>query len=184
MIYFRTLDTQDEFVQLKAAQILTVILRSVAGVVRAQRLIDFWLLDRQFEIHSPSITTIEPVYQHPRLVCTEHVAEQTRCSCPVSRGSACASGVTPCSLGRTRNHSRVCNLTIILISASLCMSSLRFVEILKRQPGPQMSYQVAFCLWLLSFEQDVAEQINKCVLCIFFYIHHHICPGNTILSLS
>lgn len=26
-----------------------------------------------------------------------------------------------------------------------------------------MSYQVAFCLWLLSFEQDVAEQINKSV---------------------
>jgi hypothetical protein len=24
-----------------------------------------------------------------------------------------------------------------------------------------MSYQVAFCLWLLSFEQDVAEHINK-----------------------
>jgi V-type H+-transporting ATPase subunit H len=37
------------------------------------------------------------------------------------------------------------------------------VDILKHKPGPQMSYQVAFCLWLLSFEQDVAEQINKYV---------------------
>jgi V-type H+-transporting ATPase subunit H len=40
----------------------------------------------------------------------------------------------------------------------------RFVEILKHKPGPQMSYQVAFCLWLLSFEQNVAEQMNKSVL--------------------
>jgi len=24
-----------------------------------------------------------------------------------------------------------------------------------------MSYQVAFCLWLLSFEQNISEQINK-----------------------
>ncbi|KAJ3501757.1 hypothetical protein NLJ89_g9198 [Agrocybe chaxingu] len=36
-----------------------------------------------------------------------------------------------------------------------------FVEILKRVPGPQMSYQAAFCLWLLSFEQEIAEQLNK-----------------------
>jgi V-type H+-transporting ATPase subunit H len=35
------------------------------------------------------------------------------------------------------------------------------MEILKRNPGPQMSYQVAFCFWLLSFEQNIAEQINK-----------------------
>jgi len=27
-----------------------------------------------------------------------------------------------------------------------------------------MSYQVAFCLWLLTFEQNVAEEINKSVL--------------------
>ena len=37
----------------------------------------------------------------------------------------------------------------------------RLVEILEHKPGPQMSYQVAFCLWLLSFELVVAEQINK-----------------------
>lgn len=40
-------------------------------------------------------------------------------------------------------------------------SVARLVEILKHRPSPQMSYQVAFCFWLLSFEQDVAEQINK-----------------------
>jgi len=36
------------------------------------------------------------------------------------------------------------------------------VEILQRKPGPQMSYQLGFCFWLLSFEKDIAEQINKC----------------------
>jgi V-type H+-transporting ATPase subunit H len=49
---------------------------------------------------------------------------------------------------------------------------LSFVEILNRNPGPQMSYQVAFCIWLLSFEQNIAEQINKYILsfhdCIYF----------------
>jgi V-type H+-transporting ATPase subunit H len=34
------------------------------------------------------------------------------------------------------------------------------VDILRTKPGPQMSYQVAFCFWLLSFEQEVAEKIN------------------------
>lgn len=27
-----------------------------------------------------------------------------------------------------------------------------------------MTYQVAFCLWLLTFETDVAQEINKFVL--------------------
>jgi V-type H+-transporting ATPase subunit H len=40
----------------------------------------------------------------------------------------------------------------------LCSS---LVEILKHRPGPQMSYQVGFCLWLLSFEARVSEKINK-----------------------
>jgi len=35
------------------------------------------------------------------------------------------------------------------------------VDILRHKPTPQMSYQVIFCLWLLTFEQDVAAQINK-----------------------
>ena len=33
-----------------------------------------------------------------------------------------------------------------------------------------MSYQVAFCLWLLSFEQNIAEQINKYILSIHHYM--------------
>jgi hypothetical protein len=38
---------------------------------------------------------------------------------------------------------------------------ISLVDIFKHKPGPQMSYQVGFCIWLLSFEQEVAEQINK-----------------------
>lgn len=37
------------------------------------------------------------------------------------------------------------------------------IDILKHNPNAQMSYQVGFCLWLLTFEQEVAEQIQKCV---------------------
>lgn len=36
-----------------------------------------------------------------------------------------------------------------------------FVDILRKHPGPQMSYQVAFCFWLLTFERNIAEEINK-----------------------
>ena len=31
-----------------------------------------------------------------------------------------------------------------------------------------MTYQVAFCLWLLTFETDVAQEINKFVLGLEF----------------
>jgi V-type H+-transporting ATPase subunit H len=49
-----------------------------------------------------------------------------------------------------------------------------------------MSYQVAYCLWLLSFEQNVAEQINKPVpflscsllskITVFLYRKYDIVP--------
>ncbi|KAI9509962.1 ATPase V1 complex subunit H [Russula earlei] len=35
------------------------------------------------------------------------------------------------------------------------------VDILKSTNNPQMNYQVGFCFWLLTFESEVAEQINK-----------------------
>ncbi|KAG6878783.1 hypothetical protein C0993_008082 [Termitomyces sp. T159_Od127] len=36
-----------------------------------------------------------------------------------------------------------------------------YIDILKQRPGPQMTYQVALCFWLLSFEQNVAEELDK-----------------------
>lgn len=35
------------------------------------------------------------------------------------------------------------------------------VDTIKHKPGPQMCYQIAFCFWLLVFEQEIAEEINK-----------------------
>lgn len=53
------------------------------------------------------------------------------------------------------------------IPINSCKYSL--VEILKSNPGPQMSYQVGFCFWLLTFDQDIAEQINKYASINFYY---------------
>ena len=41
----------------------------------------------------------------------------------------------------------------------------RLVEILHRNPPPQMCYQIGFCFWLLSFDTEISEQINK-------YVHY------------
>jgi len=42
------------------------------------------------------------------------------------------------------------------------ISTDRFLDILTHAPGPQMSYQVSFCFWLLTYEQNVAQELNKC----------------------
>jgi V-type H+-transporting ATPase subunit H len=49
-----------------------------------------------------------------------------------------------------------------------CRPSL--VDIIRHKPGPQMCYQIAFCFWLLTFEQDIAEEINKFVPQLHFPI--------------
>lgn len=46
----------------------------------------------------------------------------------------------------------------------------RLVDILRGGPAAQMCYQVGFCFWLLSFEQEIAEQINK-------FVHSLACIG-------
>ncbi|KAF8078172.1 armadillo-type protein [Lyophyllum atratum] len=94
----RILDTQDEFVQLKAAQILTILISSPLTPAAA-----VWsvpgIIVGYASIFSSEVLALTP---HPDLL-----------------------------------------------------------EILKHKPGPQMSYQVALCFWLLSFEQNVAEELNK-----------------------
>jgi len=42
-----------------------------------------------------------------------------------------------------------------------------------------MSYQVAFCIWLLSFEQNIAEQINRYVTGTFVLAVIDFLVGNT-----
>ena len=70
-------------------------------------------------------------------------------------------GLATSCLGRTWYHGRVCKLLGIMFPRLTHL--IRLLDILKHNPGPQMSYQVAFCLWLLSFEQNVADELNKSV---------------------
>lgn len=68
------------------------------------------------------------------------------------------------------HNCRVCHFSFDLeIFFDVVFLFLRLVHILKHSPSPQMSYQVAFCFWLLSFEQDVAEQINKYALSLISF---------------
>ncbi|KAJ7771798.1 ATPase V1 complex subunit H [Mycena metata] len=118
----RTLETQDDFVQLKAAQILTVLLCSESTLLQSPQL-------------------------HPFLVFLASLVQG--------------------------NSANKCDIAVQCLEALLARPECRqaiweipgiiagLVEILKHKPGPQMSYQVAFCIWLLSFEQNVAEEINK-----------------------
>lgn len=47
------------------------------------------------------------------------------------------------------------------------------MDIIKHKPGAQMCYQIAFCFWLLTFEEEIAEEINKSVFL-------HLClPAHT-----
>ncbi|KII88913.1 hypothetical protein PLICRDRAFT_40550 [Plicaturopsis crispa FD-325 SS-3] len=120
----RTLEAQsaDDFVQLKASQILTVLLSS-------------------------ETTPLQPQYLQPFLTL---LASLVQGSSQDKRdvGVQCLEAL----LARPECRKAVWSIPSIISG---------LVDILKEKPGPQMSYQVAFCFWLLSFEQEVAEQINK-----------------------
>jgi hypothetical protein len=45
-----------------------------------------------------------------------------------------------------------------------CWHCCRLVSILRSDPGPQMVYQVSFCIWLLTFEPEIAKDINRWAL--------------------
>ncbi|KAG5651527.1 hypothetical protein H0H81_008339 [Sphagnurus paluster] len=118
----RNLDAQDDFVQLKAAQILTILISSESAPIPSQHLTPFLnTLAALVQGHS----------QHKREVAV-HCLE---------------------SLLARRN----CRQAVWAVPGII----VGLLEILKHNPGPQMSYQVAFCFWLLSFEQNVAEELNK-----------------------
>ncbi|KIJ99584.1 hypothetical protein K443DRAFT_679845 [Laccaria amethystina LaAM-08-1] len=118
----RILDTQDEFVQLKATQILTILLSAQATPL-------------QSHLISPFLTTLSSSVQGQSSN-KRDVAVQ------------CLESL----LSRPEFRQAVWEIPSVISG---------FVDILKQNPGPQMSYQVAFCLWLLSFEQNISEQINK-----------------------
>lgn len=82
--------------------------------------------------------------------------------------SGISSSAPRVSSGCLENPGYNCRVVEHIFISNLALTTdlmnYRLVQILKHKPGPQMSYQVAFCLWLLSFEQNVAERINQCVV--------------------
>ncbi|KDQ60593.1 hypothetical protein JAAARDRAFT_31557 [Jaapia argillacea MUCL 33604] len=118
----RTLDTQDDFVQLKATQILTLMLSSDRATFHLHVLQPL-LVTLSSQVQSTTIYKRDVAVQ-----CLEALLPRSECRRAVWGTPGIISGL---------------------------------VDILKHNPGPQMSYQVGFCFWLLTFEEEVAEQINK-----------------------
>ncbi|KAL4065312.1 armadillo-type protein [Scleroderma yunnanense] len=118
----RALETQDEFVQLKSVQILTILL-------------------------SPKSTPLPHHHLQPFLRVLASLVQSSS-----SNKRDVAVHCLEALLARPECRKAVWAITGIIAG---------LVEILRHKPGPQMCYQVIFCLWLLSFQQDVAEQINK-----------------------
>ncbi|EIW85361.1 ATPase V1 complex subunit H [Coniophora puteana RWD-64-598 SS2] len=118
----RTIEAQDEFVQLKSAQVLTALLSAESIPLQQQYLQPFLkVLSGLIQEHSANKRDVT-------VQCLEALLARPECR-------------------------------IAVWSMSPIMSGL--VDILRHRPTPQMSYQVAFCFWLLSFEQVVSEQVNK-----------------------
>ncbi|KAI9067067.1 ATPase V1 complex subunit H [Trametes sanguinea] len=118
----RILDSQDDFVQLKATQILTVLLSSEKSPIQPQQLHPFLNTLALFVVN-PS-----PNKRDIAVQCLEAILSRPECRKAVWANASLLGGL---------------------------------VDILRHNPTPQMSYQVGFCLWLLTFEQEVAEQIQK-----------------------
>ena len=141
----RALDTNDEFTQLKAAQILTVLLSSEPSTLPP-------------EILTPFLNTLTSIIQ-------------TSNSTNVNKRDVAVQCLESL-LTRTEVRSAVWDKPKILVgsveynfSRPLCANHVvfRLVNILKSNPGPQMSYQIGFCFWLISFEPHIAENINASV---------------------
>ncbi|KAI0781207.1 ATPase V1 complex subunit H [Trametes elegans] len=118
----RILDSQDDFVQLKATQILTVLLSSEKSPLQPQQLHPFLNTLALFVVN-PSSNKRDIAVQ-----CLEAILPRPECRQAVWANASLVGGL---------------------------------VDTLRHNPTPQMSYQVGFCLWLLTFEQEVAEQIQK-----------------------
>ncbi|KAF9052770.1 armadillo-type protein [Panaeolus papilionaceus] len=121
-VLLRCLESQDEFIQLKTAQIMTVLMSAESTPLKSQDLRPFLTTLATF-IQGPSANKRDIAVQ-----CLESLLLRPTCRTEVWKTAGIITGLS---------------------------------EILKRNLGPQMSYQVAFCLWLLSFEPEIAENINK-----------------------
>ncbi|KIJ27416.1 hypothetical protein M422DRAFT_37773, partial [Sphaerobolus stellatus SS14] len=120
----RALDTSDDFTQLKASQILTILLSSESSTIPPETL-------------APFLDTLAALVQATggNNINKRDVAVQ------------CLEALL------TRPQVRLAVWEKPGIIAGL-------VEILKTNPSAQTAYQAAFCFWLLTFEQKIAENIN------------------------
>ncbi|EIN07746.1 ATPase V1 complex subunit H [Punctularia strigosozonata HHB-11173 SS5] len=118
----KALETQDDFVQLKSTQILTILLSSYSTPLPQQ-------------VIQPFLVTLAAFVQGPT---------------PNKRDVAvqCLEALLP----RPETRKAVWRIPGVIAGLK---------DILGHKPGPQMSYQVVFCFWLLTFDQEVAEQLNK-----------------------
>ncbi|KAF9452825.1 ATPase, V1 complex, subunit H [Macrolepiota fuliginosa MF-IS2] len=118
----KSLEATDEFVQLKAAQILTVLLSVGESGALQQYLQPFLQTLAQF------VTNPAPHKRDIGVQCLECLLARYQVRQAVWANSAIVPGL---------------------------------LDMLRNAPGPQISYQVVFCFWLLTFEQNIAEQIDK-----------------------
>ncbi|KAH9060038.1 ATPase V1 complex subunit H [Lactarius vividus] len=118
----RILETQDDFVQLKTSQILTVLLSAEQAPLQQ------WQLQPLLSYLSIWVQGTSPNKRDVAIQCLEAILP--------------------------RHEVRQAIWAIPGIVNGL-------VEVLKSNQNPQMNYQVGFCFWLLTFEADIAEQINK-----------------------
>ncbi|PVG03092.1 ATPase, V1 complex, subunit H [Serendipita vermifera] len=120
--FLKTLESTDDWVQLKACQIVTTLMSAEPGVLKPFQ-------------YSPLLHTI----------------------------SGLMKGSSPSGI----------DVAVKSLEALLPRPEIRktvwtmpetikgLISILRDKPDPQMTYQASFCLWLLSFERDVARDINK-----------------------
>ncbi|KAI9446627.1 ATPase V1 complex subunit H [Lactarius indigo] len=118
----RILETQDDFVQLKTSQILTVLLSAEQAPLQQ------WQLQPLLSYLSICVQGTSPNKRDVAVQCLEAILP--------------------------RHEVRQAVWAIPGIVSGL-------VDVLKSNQNPQMNYQVGFCFWLLTFEADIAEQINK-----------------------
>ena len=139
------LDTQDDFVQLKAAQILTVLLSAEPNPVAPHYLQPFLSTLASF------VQGVQTNKKDVGVQCLEALLPRAECRKAVW-------GIPGVIAGLVCNHSWVSHESTYSCTHLIFR---RLTEILKHTPTPQMSYQVGFCFWLLTFEQEIARQINK-----------------------
>ncbi|KAG8832478.1 H(+)-transporting V1 sector ATPase subunit H [Serendipita sp. 400] len=120
--FLKTLESADEWVQLKACQIVTTFMSA-----------------EQSELH--------PFQYSPLLHTISGLIHGTS---PNGRDVAVQS--LEALLPRSEIRQTVWGMSELLEG---------LVSILKSDHGPQMTYQVSFCFWLLTFEPEIAKDINK-----------------------